>query len=120
MLAAVAAVQRARTGWLRLGLAASGALAVAFIAATVAAHRAAGIAAPEGAYGSIVLGLLGFQWLVVALAVVMLVIAQLWAWLAPRDPRGHGVVFNAALVLGFCVVSWLVVFATLYLSPRLG
>jgi cytochrome c oxidase subunit I+III len=116
----VVALRRARTGWCRLGFAAATALGVAFIATTVMTCRAAGIVAHEGAYGSIVLGLLGFQWLVVTLAVVMLGMAQLWAWLAPRDPRGHGVALNTALVLGFCVVSWLVVFATVFVGPRLG
>jgi hypothetical protein len=67
-----------------------------------------------------VLGLLGFQWLVAGLLLVMLAIAQLWAWLAPADPRGHGVLANTSLVGHFTLVSWLIVAATLYLTPRLG
>jgi hypothetical protein len=67
-----------------------------------------------------VLALFGYQWLVVGLALAMLVLAQLWAWLAPRDPRGHAVLFNTALVIAFGAVSGLIVLGTIYLSPRLG
>jgi hypothetical protein len=50
---------------------------------------------------------------------VMLALAQLWAWLAPADARGHAVAINASLVGHFSAVSWLVVAATVYLVPRL-
>jgi heme/copper-type cytochrome/quinol oxidase subunit 3 len=116
-----AATLRRRAVWTRrLALAMGTALGVAFIVASVATYRAAGLAPHESAYASIVLGFLGFQWLLVALGLAMVVAAQCWAWLAPHDPRGHGVLLNAALVNGFGLVAWAVVFATVYLTPRLG
>jgi hypothetical protein len=64
--------------------------------------------------------MVGYQWIVVGLVIAMLVIAQLWAWLAPADPRGIGVLLNTGLVVGYSVVNWLVVFALVYLTPRFG
>jgi cytochrome c oxidase subunit I+III len=104
----------------RLALAATSGLATLFVALTILSYRAMGVPPHESAYGSILLGLLGFQWLVMGLLLVMLGLAQLWAWLAPADPRGHAVLLNASLVSHFTLGSWLVVAATLYLTPRLG
>ena len=107
--------------WIRRGaLAGSAVFGVASIVVGVAAYRALGASPQETAYGSIVVSLFGYQGLVVGLGLAMLTLAQLWAWLAPRDPRGHAVVFNSALVLAFQAVSALVVLATLYVTPRLG
>jgi hypothetical protein len=86
---------------------------------SVSAWRAGGPSPTESAYGSIVLALAGFQWLVVGLVLVMLSLAQLWAWLAPADPRGHGVLLNTALVSSFVAASAVVVTATTHLGPRL-
>jgi cytochrome c oxidase subunit I+III len=104
----------------RLALAAVSGAVLAFVAITILGYLAMGIPPHEGAYGSILLGLLGFQWLVAGLLLVMLGLAQLWAWLAPGDPRGHAVLANTSLVSHFTLVSWLVVAGTLYLTPRLG
>ena len=117
---AALSVRRQATWTRRLTLAATMALGAVSIAAGVVAYRALGVTPHETAYGSIVVALLGYQWLVAGLAVAMLVLAQLWAWLAPRDPRGHAVTFNTALVIAFGVLNALVVFATVYLTPRLG
>jgi cytochrome c oxidase subunit I+III len=104
----------------RLALGATTGAAALSIALGVAAYRAMDVTPHHTAYGSIVVALLGYQGLVVGLALAMLVLAQLWAWLAPRDPRGHAVVHNTALVTAFAGFSALVVFATVYLAPRLG
>jgi cytochrome c oxidase subunit I+III len=117
---AVLSVARAAARIRRLALLAAAGLSAASIAAGVAAYRALDVVPHETAYGSIVLALFGYQWLVVGLALAMLVLAQLWAWLAPRDPRGHAVLFNTALVIAFGAVSGLIVLGTIYLSPRLG
>jgi cytochrome c oxidase subunit I+III len=110
----------ARVARRRLALAATFGAVLAFVLLTLLGYRAMNVPSDESAYGSIVLGLLGFQWLVAGLLLVMLAIAQLWAWLAPADPRGHGVLANTSLVGHFTLVSWLVVAGTLYLTPRLG
>ena len=112
---------RRGAAWLcRLALGATTARGAVASALGTAAYRALGVAPHETAYGSIVVSLLGYQGLVVGLVLAMLVLAQLWAWLAPRDPRGHAVVYNTALVSAFAGCSAVVVFATVYLAPRLG
>jgi cytochrome c oxidase subunit I+III len=118
----VAALSVRRDGaWTgRLALAVTMGLGVTSLAVGVMAYRALGVAPHESAYGSIVVALLGYQGLVVGLALAMLVLAQLWAWLAPRDPRGHAVTFNSALVIAFAGFNGLAVFGTVYLAPRLG
>jgi heme/copper-type cytochrome/quinol oxidase subunit 3 len=84
------------------------------------AYRALGLKPAADAYGSIVLSLFGFEGLVVALTVAMLLLGQLWAWRAAHDPRGHAVVFNTALVGGFAALGSVILFAMVYVAPRLG
>jgi heme/copper-type cytochrome/quinol oxidase subunit 3 len=59
--------------------------------------------------------LLGFQGLMILAGLVLMVVAQLWLWRRPEDPRGDAVTELAVPYWYFVVVSWLVVFATLYL-----
>jgi cytochrome c oxidase subunit I+III len=77
-----------------------------------------GLTPRESAYGSIVLALFGFQWLVVLALLFMQLLALVWAGLAD-DPRGHAIAENTALVTWFAVVSWVIVAATVYLGPLL-
>jgi cytochrome c oxidase subunit I+III len=111
--------------WLAAGRSARLALAPAWLSFAVAlgvslwSWRAGGPSPTESAYGSIVLALVGFQWLVVGLVLVMLSLAQLWAWRAPADPRGHAVLLNAALVSAFAAASAVAVTAMTHLGPRL-
>ena len=83
-------------------------------------YREAGVTPATSAYGSIVLALFLFQWLVTGLVLAMLGVAALWAWRAPADVRGHATLVNAALVTYFALGSALVVLATIYLGPRLA
>jgi cytochrome c oxidase subunit I+III len=98
-------------------------LAVVFTALSiwfgVDAWTAGGYRPADSAYDSAVLSVIGFQWVSGAIVLVMLAVAALWAWLRPRDPRGHGVLWNSALVAGFAAVSWLVALGTLWLTPGL-
>jgi hypothetical protein len=71
------------------------------------------------AAASIVLTLGGFQAGVGGVALVMLVVACLWALARPEDPRGRAPLLNGGLVSAFAGVSWLAVAATVYLSPCL-
>jgi hypothetical protein len=71
------------------------------------------------AEGSFFYFLLLFQTLVTLLYLVLVAVAQLWAWRARSDPRGLAPAANATLVGYFLVLSWSVVYLTLYLSPRL-
>jgi hypothetical protein len=103
----------------RLALAATTAAHTAALVLTVTAFLASDIVAAEDAGHSIVFALLGFQWIVTGLALVMLGVAQIWAWRAPGDARGAAVALNAALISYFTTVSGLVVLVTLHLAPAL-
>ena len=103
----------------RLALGAATAAHGAALALTVAAFLASDVTAARDARDSIVFGLLGFQWIVTVLALVMLGVAQLWAWRAPGDVRGAAVALNAALISYFAATSGLVVLVTIYLAPAL-
>jgi cytochrome c oxidase subunit I+III len=75
---------------------------------------------PErSAYASAVLGMVGFQWVVLAIMLTGLTIALLWAIGKPLDRRGHSVVHNMSLIAWFAGTSAAVVYAIAYLSPRL-
>jgi cytochrome c oxidase subunit I+III len=71
------------------------------------------------AYASAVMALLGFQWLVVLLELVMLGVAQLWAWLAADDERGRAVALNAAVMGLFAAASGMIVLITVHGTPWL-
>jgi cytochrome c oxidase subunit I+III len=86
----------------------------------VEAYRAGGFKPAEDAYDSSVLGLLGFAALLGVGTAGMFVAGALWAWRAPRDPRGRGVALNASLVSYAAAASWLVVLAVVHLWPRVA
>jgi hypothetical protein len=73
----------------------------------------------SSAYASAVLGMVGFQWLVLIVLLVTVTIALLWAIGRPTDPRGHTVIHNTRLMAAFTGASAAVVFAAVYLFPRL-
>jgi cytochrome c oxidase subunit I+III len=102
----------------RVALAFAGLLIVAALVLSVTAWRVGGPSPIESAYGSIVLALAGFQWLIAGFVLIMLSLAYLWAWRAPADPRGHGILLNTALVGAFAAASSVVVTATTHLGPR--
>src|SRR5690606_31137682 len=108
-----------RKGARRLWTAAALLLSAAFTALSIIAYLGMGVSPSSSAYASALVGLLGFQWSVMVLVFVLMGVAAAWAWVAPRDPRGHGVAFNAALVALFSAASWAAVFVTLYVTPRL-
>jgi cytochrome c oxidase subunit I+III len=109
-----------RSGRRRAALAVALCLSLSFVGLASVAYRDTGVTPDTSAYGSIVLALFLFQWLVMALVLAMLGVAALWAWRAPADVRGHAALVNAALVTYFAVGAALVVFATIYLGPRLA
>ena len=96
------------------------ALQLALVWLTFAAWRETGYDAAASGYESSVLALLGFGGLVSAGATGILVAGLLWAFLAPRDPRGRGVALNGSLVNYASAGSWLLVLAVLHLWPRIA
>jgi cytochrome c oxidase subunit I+III len=66
------------------------------------------------AHGSLVYTLLGFQGLVMLAGLVLMIVAQLWLWRRPEDPRGDAVTELAVPYWYFTAASWVVVFVTVY------
>ena len=114
---AMRGVKRDDTLARRIGLGLMFVLDIAVIWVTMAAWGTSGLEPAQSAYASIAMYLLGYQWVVLALVLAMLIAAQLWAWISPDDPRGDGVAYVASLVSYYTVLSWLVVAGTIYLSP---
>jgi hypothetical protein len=101
----------------RMALGAALCLQAVSIGLALRAYADSGVAPESSAYGSIVLALFLFEWLVGGLALAMLGTAALWAWRAPADVRGHATLVNAALVVHFALGSAVLVRATTYLGP---
>ena len=103
----------------RIGLIATTALALAFLFPAYGAWTELGLRARESAYASAVVTILGFEWLMALVMLVLLGGAIAWAFTKPKDPRGDGIAFLAELQGYFLAASWAVVFVILYLLPRL-
>jgi cytochrome c oxidase subunit I+III len=111
-------VDRRRDGARGLALALTLIAQLALFGLSLASWRSADLEPARSGYASGVLGVLGFEWFVVLGLAVMLLAGLLWAWLAPRDPRGRGVALNASLVSYFSSFNWLLCLVTVYLWPR--
>jgi heme/copper-type cytochrome/quinol oxidase subunit 3 len=103
---------------LRLGLAATLALGIAFLAiqAVELSHQSFGPG--RDAYGSLFFTILGFHGAHVLAGVVMVAFATVLAW-SRGDRPARVTLHNVAMYWHFVDAVWLAVFATLYLSPRL-
>jgi cytochrome c oxidase subunit I+III len=113
-------VRRDRTGLRWAGLAMALALAPLAIRMSWVGWHALELRPETSAYASIFLSLLGFEWLMAGVFVVLLAFALAWVLAAPADPRGRGVALLGEAAGYFLAGSWLVVYAVLYLAPRLG
>ncbi|HET7322182.1 MAG TPA: cbb3-type cytochrome c oxidase subunit I, partial [Longimicrobiaceae bacterium] len=118
ILALPRGVHRASRALRCLGTVGALALFIASVWLSFRAWTGMGLVPVESAYASAFIGLLVFQWIVSLILVAMLSLSLLWALFDPADPRGHAVTLNAVLVGYFAAASCLVVFATLYLTPR--
>jgi cytochrome c oxidase subunit I+III len=78
------------------------------------AYREASFTRALDAHGSFVYTLLGFQALVTLAGIILMVVAQLWLWRRPEDPRGDAVTELAVPYWYFVAASAVVVFLTLY------
>jgi heme/copper-type cytochrome/quinol oxidase subunit 3 len=103
----------------RLGLAATWLLSAAALWLSVRGFPWTTLDPKVSAYASSVLGVLGFQWLVLLILLATVTIGLVWAISQPGDRRGHAVVHNTSLLTAFTATSAAVVFAVAYLSPRL-
>jgi cytochrome c oxidase subunit I+III len=116
---AVRGVRKRAPGAIRLGLFLTWLLSAAALGLGIYTFPWSTLDPELSAYASGVLGVLGFQWVVLAFSLTALTISLLWAFGKPMDRRGHAVVHNVALIAGFAAASAAVVFSVVYLSPRL-
>lgn len=112
-------VRRGSVALRRIALLATFALAVAFLVVSWEAWTVLGILPRESAYASAFVCILGFEWLMAIVLLVLVGAAIAWAFTKPADPRGHGMAYLAELQGYFLAASWLAVFAVLYVTPRL-
>jgi cytochrome c oxidase subunit I+III len=103
----------------RIGLAAVWLLSAAALALSMTSFPWATLDPKRDAYASAVVAMVGFQWIVLLIMLVTTTIGLIWAVGAPADRRGHTVAHNVRLMAAFTGVSAAVVFAVVYVSPRL-
>lgn len=114
-------IGRGRTGALKAGLAATIGLGAVFLAIQgLEYHETVRHFTPAShAYGSLFFTITGFHGAHVAIGLIMNLVILVRALLGHFDERRHGAVKVTGMYWHFVDVVWLVVFASLYLSPRL-
>ncbi|HKB55633.1 MAG TPA: cytochrome c oxidase subunit 3 [Ramlibacter sp.] len=76
--------------------------------------------ARDQAFGSLFYTITGFHGAHVVVGLLMNVLVQIWAARGAFDRKSHLAVTNAGMYWHFVDIVWLFVFASLYISPRLG
>ena len=113
-------IRSGRIGQLRAGLLATFVLGAVFAAIQALEWRQLPFTAQTDAFGSVFYTITGFHGAHVIVGLLMNLVVQAWAW-RRREPftaARHLAVTNAGLYWHFVDIVWLVVFTTLYLSPR--
>lgn len=120
MALAEAGIARGDRRRLRAGLAASFGLGALFLGLQALEYREQlrELRPQTDAYGSLVYTITGAHAAHVALGLALLAWLQLHAWLGAYGPRRHVAVQVIALYWHFVTLASTVVFATVYLSPR--
>jgi cytochrome c oxidase subunit I+III len=114
-----AGIRRGREGRLRAGLGGALVLGLVFVWIAIDLLDRGDLSPQTGAYGALFFTTLGFQVLHVPVALIMTGFVLLRAWLGHFAARRHLAVQNMALYWHFVVAMWVVVYATLYLAPRM-
>ena len=116
------AIRRGRQGQLRLGLAFTTLLGSAFLGlqAWESTDIARNVFTPRtDAYGSMFFTITGAHGVHAAVGILLLLWVQIMAWRGHYDIRRHQGIQLAALYWHFVAAAGLVIFATLYITPRL-
>ncbi len=105
---------------LRAGLLLTFLLGVAFLVIQSIEYSHQHFTPATDAYGSLFFTITGFHGAHVAVGLLMNLVVQLRAWLGHFSAERHLAVTNAAMYWHFVDAVWIVVFISLYLSPRFG
>jgi heme/copper-type cytochrome/quinol oxidase subunit 3 len=113
-------IRRGAQRRLRAGLAVTFVLGVVFLSLQGVEYARATFTPATDAYGSLFFTITGFHGAHVAAGLIMNVVVQVRAWANHFTAERHLAVANVAMYWHFVDVVWLVVFLSLYLSPRWG
>jgi cytochrome c oxidase subunit I+III len=116
---ALKGIRAGRNRRLALGLLATFVLGVAGLAVQLFDYSQLAFNWGTNAYGSLFYLLGGFAFLVLIGGLIMNVLSQIWAWKGRYTARRHVMAENSILFWYSLVGIWIVVFATLYLTPHL-
>jgi cytochrome c oxidase subunit I+III len=117
---ALRSLGKGRTGMVQAGLVVTWLLVVASLWTGITTFPWDALDADHSAYASSVLGMVGFQWIVLSVLLVAITIAVSWSIGRPDDPRGHAVIHNTTLIAVFTGLTSAVVFLVVYITPLLA
>ena len=117
---AEAGIKKGKQGQLRLGLAVTLVLGIIFLALQALEYSHKTFTPATDAYGSLFFTITGFHGAHVFAGLLMNIVIQIWAWSGQFTARRHLALSNIVLYWHFVDVVWIVVFVSLYLTPRLG
>lgn len=112
-------IKRGRRGGLQLGLAIAWLMGAVFFANQVAEYRSLGFSYRDHVYGSLFYGITGLHGAHLVIGLVMNGLVQVKAGLGRFSADRHLTVEVVSLYWHFVDAVWVVVFASLYLSPHL-
>lgn len=113
-------IKKEKQGRLRLGLSVTLVLGIVFLALQALEYSHKTFTPATSAYGSLFFTITGFHGAHVFAGLLMNIVVQIWAWRGQFTARHHLAVSNVVLYWHFVDVVWIVVFVSLYLTPRLG
>jgi heme/copper-type cytochrome/quinol oxidase subunit 3 len=111
-------IERGSLTQLRIGLAVTLVLGVAFLVLEGVDWSTQQFTAQTDAFGSLFYTITGFHGAHVIVGLLLNVVVQIWAWRGDFTAERHLAVTNAGLYWHFVDVVWLFVFTTFYLTPR--
>ena len=113
-------IRRGARRQLLAGLTLSILLGMAFLGIQLVEWHNQHFSLSSSSYGSFFYTITGFHMMHVAVGVVMLLMVLLWSSLGYFDARRHTPVLIVIAYWHFVDAVWIAVFATLYITPRLG
>ena len=113
-------IRKGEQGRLRAGLLITFVLGCIFLTIQGIEYRDKPFTPATDAYASLFFTITGFHGVHVAVGLIMNAVVQVRAWLGHFSAKRHLAVSNVAAYWHFVDGVWVVVFISLYLSPRLG